>query len=377
MNPLARLLAAPGDLLGIGLSGGTSADGIDAALVRFPGGATEPVAPELLAWRTEPLTTAERELVFDLADAPPERLVRADLLLANRFADAALAVLARCPTVIPDFAACGGQTVAHFGRRGTLQLGCPARLALRLGIPVVARFRATDVAAGGEGAPLAPFLDWVLFRDAPGTVALNLGGIANVTYVARDAAACAAFDTGPANSLLDRCARWASGGVRAYDEDGALARAGRADEALLAQLLAHPYFARPFPKSTGLELFGDGMFADVRARAGDMSAPNLAATLVELSARSVAMGVRALAPRPCSRVVATGGGARNPALMAALARALAPVPIAPYAADGWVDAKEAVLFALLGHETLRGRASSLPGATGTPTPRVLGGIYPA
>jgi len=361
------------DWIGLGLSGGTSMDGIDCALVRFPGGAEGPPMPELLAWQTAPMGQLDRERIDLLGQGDLGLVAAGNLWLGTMFGMAGRQLLQAHPQFSAQFAACGGQTVAHLGKQGTLQLGAGAAIAELVKLPVVSDFRSGDVAAGGEGAPLAPFLDWVLFRDQPGTAALNIGGMSNLTLVAADPNKVSAFDSGPGNALIDRCARWASEGAQAYDAGGELAAAGRIDEALLAWLMTHPYLASKPPKSTGLEAFGDDYFAEIRAHAPELAATDLAATLCAFTARSIA-GALAHLPSPPSRIVVTGGGAHNPVLISMLAAALDPIPLAPYPAPRWIDAKEAVLWALLGHEMLRGRAANLPAATGARGRRILGSL---
>jgi anhydro-N-acetylmuramic acid kinase len=367
-----------GRVLGIGLAGGTSADGLDAALVAFTPRAgdptTRPPQIELLAWHCEPLTGAtDRALIAELATGSASSLAICDRSLGLRFAAAARALDWHVHGT-PCFAGCGGQTAAHHGPRGTLQLGSPAELAEALGVPVVAGFRTSDVAAGGQGAPLAPALDWALFADEPGIVALNLGGIANITWIAADPSHLMACDCGPANALIDRCARWASDGRLDCDRDGQLAAAGREHTALLAWLLEDPYLTQPPPRSTGLERYGDARFAEIRQRWPQVAAVDLARTLTRFSARAVALTVQMLPAVP-RRVVVSGGGTHNPLLLAMLREELAPSPVAALPGAGWTDAKEAVLFAWLAYLTLRGRPAPVAAATGARGPRVLGAIW--
>jgi anhydro-N-acetylmuramic acid kinase len=231
------------------------------------------------------------------------------------------------------------------------------------------------VAAGGEGAPLVPLVDWLLARD-PGHVRalLNLGGIANVTIVGDRLEAVSAFDLGPANMPLDAVVQSWTGGLETCDRDGRRAAAGRVDPALVAELLAHPYLALPPPKSTGRETFGEPfvqpLLARYRGREGD-----LLASLTRFVAEAIALGLRRHAAPPIDELLVSGGGARNPVLIDALRQAVAPVPVRATADIGLdPDAKEAVAFAVLANETLFGRPGNLPGATGAAGPRVLGKI---
>jgi anhydro-N-acetylmuramic acid kinase len=301
--------------------------------------------------------------------------------IAEWAADAVQALLAQTRIPASDLAliAFPGQTVWHEPPLVTWQLGEPAVLAEQFGVRIVSGFRTRDVAAGGQGAPLVPMADVLLFAapDAP-RVLLNLGGMANVTYVPRRAeeAGVLAFDTGPGVAVIDGLARLVDP-RRSYDRDGKLAAQGTPHEALLADLLADPFFASPPPRSTGREHFGDSY-----ARALHQRAPGVdgVATAVELTARSVAQAVGRWIPGG-AEVVASGGGCHHPGLMAALERHLAALPGAPPLRrfdrlffPG--DAKEAVAFALLGYLTLHGQPGNIPAATGAAGPRVLGMITP-
>jgi anhydro-N-acetylmuramic acid kinase len=359
---------------------GTSLDGIDAALVALrPRGAG--YALELLRFETAafeaPLVARLLAALPPNAPAPAE-LAALDALLGEAFGDAVRTVAGEAPL---DFVASHGLTLFHDGAaRHTLQAGDPYRIRDRARATVVYDFRRADCAAGGEGAPLVPFADALLYAAATrDTVALNLGGIANLTLVPRGAgpAAVRAWDTGPGNMLLDAFVRERTGGACAFDRDGELAARGRADPAVLAALLADPYFRRDPPKSTGRERFGAAYLSAHAPALARLSLEDGAATLAALTARSVAADVAAHAP-PGARVVVSGGGARNPALLALLRGALGEryellrsdtLGVDP-------DAKEAIAFALLGYETLRGRRAGLPGVTGAAFPALLGSIAP-
>jgi anhydro-N-acetylmuramic acid kinase len=242
---------------------------------------------------------------------------------------------------------------------------------------VVSDFRAADVALGGQGAPLAPYLDDSLFASETETRGLlNLGGIANLTVLPRGGSPgdALAFDTGPANMVIDALAARLMGVP--YDADGAGAAAGRPDEAMLGRLLADPYFAEPPPKSTGRELFG-ATYVDRLMSEGPSDPHDLLATATAFTARSIADAYRRfLAPRfPLDRLIASGGGTRNPTLMSALAAAFAPIPVETTAAYGLdPDAKEAVLFAVLAHEWANGVPTGLPAVTGASRPALQGSL---
>jgi anhydro-N-acetylmuramic acid kinase len=306
-----------------------------------------------------------------------EELVRLDTLVGRASGAAAAAVLAELAPTGGDLVCSHGQTVFHWVEdghtRGTLQIGQPAWIVEATGLPVVSDVRARDIAAGGQGAPLACALD-VLWLAGPGgpRAALNLGGIANVTVV-RDGAALASFDTGPGNCLLDAAATQMSDGEFDHDRDGRLAAAGAVRHDALARLLEDPYFAAPPPKSTGREHFHRDYVAE-RLGNNAPTGPDLLATLTELTAATVA---QALAPLGPTEVVASGGGVHNPALVEALERHLHPTPLTT-TADHGIDpaAKEAYLMALLGFLTWHGVPGVPQGATGAAVPRVLGRISP-
>lgn len=389
-----REYAARASRLVVGLMTGTSGDAVDAALVRFEGDGLE-ARHALLAWRESPLEPELRREVLDVAAAEtlaPERLMRLDAALGERYAAAVLELLAAAGADPRAVSAVGshGQTVRHVPRHDgggqalTLQIGSAAVLAERTGIPVVSDFRARDTAAGGEGAPLVPLADWWLFRsETESRVLLNLGGMANVTHLPAGAApgAVRAFDTGPGNAVLDALVERLSGGARLRDEDGALAARGAPHAALLAELLADPFFDLEPPRSTGRERFGRA-YADrllAAGRALGLGDADLLATATALTAASVAAGIaRFLVPRGgVDAVYASGGGVRNRALVAELGRRLVPARLEPLESLGVPpEAKEALAFAFLAHLTLCGRPGNLPAATGATRPVVLGHVTP-
>lgn len=388
-----------GSRLVVGLISGTSVDAIDAALVRVADaadGARRRV--ELLAATETPFAPALRAAIFDLF--PPHRgsvaaAATLDVLLGEAFARAALDLLAGAGIDPADVDLIGshGQTVYHAARPGrrrgrpapavTVQLGSGAVIAARTGITTVYDFRVADLARGGEGAPLTPYVDYLLFGDARSLAIQNLGGIGNVTVLqrGRGAAGVFAFDTGPGNMVIDALVASVTGGRQRYDLDGALAAAGQPDEALLDELLTHPYFVRQPPKSTGREEFGMDYAALLyaRGRARGLGDADLVATATALTARSIADAYRRFLPAdaPVEEVLLCGGGARNPTLRRMLAAALAPLPVHRLDDVGIsADAREAVAFAVLAYETACGRPGSLPGITGVREPTVLGAIAP-
>lgn len=317
-----------------------------------------------------------------LAALPPhavtaEELCRLDTEVGQVFAAAAADALASVADGRADLVASLGQTLYHWvhdGRvRGTLQIGQPAWIAEATGLPVVADLRVRDVAAGGQGAPLASTLDELWLRSTATTAGLNLGGIANVTVVP-PAGPALAYDTGPGNALLDAAARMISHGVWQLDVDGDLAAQGKVDPPLLEVLLADPYFTQAPPKSTGKEHFHADYLRAALAQVPHVSGPDLLATLVELTAATVADACLA---HGVTRVVAAGGGTRNPTLMAALRRRLPAVPVGTSDELGLPSgAKEAYLTALLGFLTFAGVPANSPRATGAEGPRLLGSITP-
>ena len=374
MNPrLARLaaLAAQPSRRILGLMSGTSLDGLDLALCRCHGaGATLRV--ELERFVTVPYEAGFQQQLRAVSQATValDELVTLNAEVTRRHAATVLACLAdwRTGPAAVDVLASHGQTIWHSPRHqrpgsayphhATLQVGDGDHLAQLTGIITVSDFRQRHVAAGFEGAPLAPFADELLFSK-PGTerLLLNLGGIANFTWLPAAGGPAQATDTGPANTLLDYVVRQHYPG-RAYDAGGALAAQGHVQAELLAALLALPFFAAPFPKTTGPELFSPALLAQAQARTGTgrLPAPDLLATLAALSAEGVALAARHyLGPQPAAEVLLSGGGTHNAALRAALAERL-PACRLPTTAEAGVppDAKEAVLFAVLANETLAG-----------------------
>jgi anhydro-N-acetylmuramic acid kinase len=378
--------AAP-PVLAVGLMSGTSLDGVSAALVRVAEPSPGAYAIALVAFLTVPFGDAQRDRIANtIAGGSARELALLDVDLGAWFAEAALAVLARAkvPVSALGFVASHGQTIWHEPRRASLQLGNAAVIAERLGVPVVSDFRSRDVAAGGHGAPLVPCADRLLFARADGPRALlNLGGIANFTVVpARDAGgSVVALDTGPGVMVIDECVRRLYPGRR-FDEDGAIARTGRPVVPVVEECLAHPFFSEPPPRSTGREVFGVGyahrLITQCRERGA--SPADVVATAVELTARAIGAAADRFVPPPLRPldVVRSGGGARNPALVAAIVASWRGPEHRAFDElffDG--DAKEAAAFAFLGFLTRSGRAGNEPAATGARGPRILGSITPA
>lgn len=375
------MTAAVDDCLYLGLISGTSADGIDAALVRFDGDHAH-ARPTLVFGHTYAWEPELREQLLALGQQAQAVTLDAigalDVRIGQAFAAAAQAAIHESGLAATEVTAIGshGQTLRHHPHGVapfTLQLGDGNVIAERTGVQVVADFRRRDVAAGGHGAPLVPAFHAAVLHDAEEDRAiLNLGGIANVTLLPAQGTV-RGFDTGPANGLMDAwCLRHTG---QPYDAGGAFAAQGRVDPALLARLLAEPWFAAPPPKSTGRDQFHlDWVEA---ALAGNETPADVQATLLALTARSVAEALRRSQP-PTRRLIICGGGVHNPVLLAALAAALPEVAVESSAAHGLdPDFVEAMAFAWLAREHLAGRPGNLPAVTGARGSRVLGALYPA
>ena len=364
----------------LGMISGTSHDGVDVAVVEFSS-AGGTLHGTLIGSDTTPYPEPLRARL--VAALPPTALPMAEVCaldteLGAFFAACAADAVAEYGEI--DLVCTHGQTVFHWiedGRaRGTLQLGQPAFLAEATGATVVSDVRSRDIAAGGQGAPLVPVLD-LLLVGATGRRcgALNLGGIANMTVIPgpSDEFPPYAYDLGPANALIDAAVLQQTG--RHYDADGALGAAGTVDQDLLHHLLREPYYTLPAPKSTGKELFHDGYLADLESRSSSVRGADLVATLTALTAEVVAAEtLRA----DLELLVVSGGGVRNPTLMAMIRDRLPAVEITPsdtYGAPS--DDKEAIAFALIGWLTAHGLPGNVPSCTGASGPRVLGCITPA
>ncbi|MFD5142079.1 anhydro-N-acetylmuramic acid kinase [Streptomyces sp. NPDC058401] len=370
----------------VGLMSGTSYDAIDAAAADLDlDGDTLVITPLGMI-----STAYEDGLRAELAGALPPAatdlatVCRLDTRIGQAFAAAAVRADLELCDGRTDLIASHGQTVYHWaeaGRvHGTLQIGEPAWIAEATGRPVVSGFRTRDVAAGGQGAPLVSVFDVMWLRGRPGVpVALNLGGIANVTVVADGAGgAPLAFDTGPANALIDAAVRELAGGARSMDVDGVLAARGTVDPGLLRKLLDEPYYALPAPKTTGKELFHLPYLRAALDTCGPLPAEDVVATLTRLTARTVAEAVR---PFGATEVIASGGGTRNPVLMRWLREELAGdgagVPLRTSDGLGLPSGtKEAYAFAVLGWLTAHGLPGTLPSCTGARHPSVLGSLTP-
>ena len=371
----------------VGLMSGTSVDGIDAAVVDVTQDKDALVA-RLLGYAESAIDEDMRRRIHALFDPERSRIdevCELNVLIGEAFAQAAADALRRAG-VQADLIASHGQTVWHEvapgHTRSTLQLGEPSVIAERLGVTTVADFRPRDIAAGGQGAPLASWGDALLFGDNQLSRAVqNIGGIANVTWVPPGAQweAMLAFDTGPGNALIDHAAWRLTGGMQRFDVDGSIAAVGRVDDTLLAELLGEPYFPLQPPKSTGRELFG-AQFADQfidRGLARGLATSDIVATMTAFTAHSIADQYRRFLPGRPDEVVVGGGGSRNPVLMRLLSQLLDPAQIRLHEDFGLSSlGREAVYFALMGYEALHGRPNTVPSCTGATHPVVMGKIVP-
>ncbi len=377
----------------IGLMSGTSADGIDAALVELDG------APPSLQWRVVQhvhidFENGVRREILDCVTntrGTVDRICALNVTLGEAYAEAVkqCALAAQFSLNKIDLIGSHGQTVWHIPAQATIQIGEGAVIAERTGVTTITNFRSRDIAAGGQGAPLVAYTDQLMFTDAHKTRALqNIGGIGNVTFLSatRDLTAqnVIAFDTGPGNMLIDDVARRASNGAYNFDVDGRLAASGTVNGALFEELMDHAFFDLRPPKSTGRELFGAQMGEELWARAQSLGiAPrDLAATVTQLTAESIVRAYQDYLPQLPDQVIISGGGALNPTLMQMLRMALharkANVEI--FTSDDFglsSEAKEAVAFAVLAYESIHLRSGNAPFATGARHPIILGNITPA
>jgi anhydro-N-acetylmuramic acid kinase len=345
---------------------GTSLDGIDVAIVEIRGRRIETIGFESTAYA--------RGMRARLVNPQTSREISSlNFELGELYAKAVLRAVKNYGRV--ELIGCHGQTIYHEGGRHTLQIGEAAVIAERTGAPVVSNFRAADIAAGGQGAPLVPFADYLFFRHPKRTrIALNIGGIANITVVPAAAAPqqAIAFDTGPGNMAIDALAQEFSKGKLRCDRGGRIAATGKPDIRLLNELLSARYYRQPPPKSAGREQYGAD-FVERLKRSG-LPLRDLIATATALTARSIALAVREYQTASTDLIV-SGGGVHNPGIMGMLAAYLPGVAISTSTDHGIdADAKEAIAFAVLAHQTWRRQPSNAPSATGARHPAILGDI---
>jgi anhydro-N-acetylmuramic acid kinase len=354
-----------------GVMSGTSLDGVDVAVVDIEGRRVRTVA-----FRSTQYSSSLRRAILDVSDADTTTaaISRLSFRLGEVYARAIVETCRRrgVPLESVLLIGCHGQTIYHESGRNTLQIGEAAVIAERTGIPVVSDFRTRDIAAGGKGAPLVPFADYLLFhRRGRHRVMLNIGGIANITSISKDGGVVA-FDTGPGNMVIDALTALHTGGKQKFDRGGWIAAQGTVNRRLLDGLLKDSYYREKPPKSAGREQYG-AEFVQRMMKSG-AALPDLIATATVLTAATIALGVREFAAG-CEELIAAGGGVHNRQIMAHLAALLPDVAIATTADYGIdVDAKEAVAFAILAHETWRRRPSNLPSATGARRAVVLGKV---
>ena len=388
----------------IGMISGTSVDGIDVALVEIDG-TGQKATIRTVGFGTVPYPQEVRDELLGLYEDQEDavaRLCSLNFVVGQCFADAAVAMCERHGVEPASLHVIGshGQTVWHqpaedpalpLSMPSTLQIGEPSVIAADTGAPVVADFRVADMAVGGQGAPLAPYLDWAVFGDATRNRCVqNIGGIGNVTWVPAggDRDGVIAFDTGPGNILIDALVTLLTDGAEMFDRDGAYAAQGQVDESMLHHLMDDPYLAQEPPKTTGRELYGmrlarawvedrelpsDALTG--RDDAARQSACDLIATVTAFTAESIADAYRRFLPAMPDDVLVNGGGSRNPTLMRMLEERLGGIPVQPTDVAGIdADAKEAIAFALMAHDSLAGLPTNIPGATGAKRAVPLGKV---
>ena len=372
----------------VGLMSGTSMDGVDAALVRINGNGLK-TKIELIKFICFPYESSLLQTLEDvISKGSTSQISELNFLVGEKFAKAALAVIkeARLSTSDIDLIGSHGQTIYHNppsskkGIPATTQIGELDVIAERTGITTIGDFRTRDVAAGGEGAPLVPYVDYLLFhKSGKVSIVQNVGGIANATVVTERIEDVIAFDTGPGNMLMDNIVSLTTNGEKRFDQDGRLASQGSVNKVLLEKLLSHPFFAKSPPKSTGAELFGKEKASELYALVKEkrISLNDLIATLLELTLESIAISYeRFIFPKwNVSEVILSGGGARNPLFVKKLKKKIDHVKFSTSDDYGIpVEAKEAVAFAVLANELISGNCANLPSATGAERRVPLGKI---
>ncbi len=392
MNRLIREISGKDKMQVVGLMSGTSADGVDVAAVEINRGKIR-----LLAFDTFAYTAALRRQILDLCRPESARLddiCHYNFVLGQVFADAVIKLCSKSGISLSSIDLIGshGQTIYHqpSGKRysgktvrSTLQIGEPSVIAERTGVTTVADFRPRDMAAGGQGAPLVPYADYVLFRHKKLARAVqNIGGIANVTFLP---AGCEqddiiAFDTGPGNMVIDSIVRLISGGRKCCDAGGKMAARGKVDKRLLEELLQHPFFRQRPPKSTGREEFGSDFAGQIyrRAEKKGLADADIVATVTALTAKSIVHAYWRFLKAMPDELILCGGGFHNRTLVEMLQAELPDVKMLSTDDFGIsVDAKEAVSFAILAWATIKGMTNNVPTATGAEQPVILGKIVPA
>jgi len=384
-------IASKGKMRVVGLMSGTSADGVDTAVVEIDGGKVK-----LLAFDTFAYPAVLRRQILNLCrlEARLDDICHYNFVLGEVFADAVIKLCSKSGIFLSsvDLIGSHGQTIYHqpSGKRyrskkicSTLQIGEPSVITQRTGITTVADFRPRDMAAGGQGAPLVPYADYILFKHKRLARAVqNIGGIANVTFLPGGCKQdeIIAFDTGPGNMVIDGIINLISGGKKRCDTGGKMAARGKVDNRLLNELLRHPFFKRRPPKSTGREEFGIDFAERIyqRAEKKGLADADIVATVTALTAKSIAQAYRRFLKEKPDEMILCGGGSHNYTLVEMLHTEIPDVKILSTDDFGInIDAKEAVSFAILAWATIKGMASNIPSATGAERPVILGKIVPA
>ncbi len=393
LKKLAEIAAKPERLI-VGIMSGTSADGVDAALVHVRGSG-EQLVWRLLRHETLVYSTKVRDLILNCSEGGTDTaaLCRLNVLLGELFARAAAHVVTQAGITMQtvDLIGSHGQTVQHLPApqtitgisvRSSLQLGEPAVIAERTGVTTVANFRSRDLAVGGQGSPLMSYVDYLLFRNrSRGRLVINVAGVANLVAIPASAGPdrLVGFDSGPGNLVIDGLVTRMTGGREAFDHGGRYARKGVVQADLLAHLMQHPYLKSPPPKSCGREEFGRTFIEALVGQNGGASQPDLIATATRFTAESIAAACRqfVMPHNVYEEAIVSGGGAHNPTLMEHLREALPEITIKVSDDYGLpAAAKEAIVFALLANESILGVPNNLPSVTGASRPVVLGTIVP-
>ena len=376
----------------VGLISGTSADGVTAVVAEI-GNCSVDIKVDLIRHETYEYPPELREEVFKLFSpdkANVEHVCKMNFALGEFFAEAANKIIDESGFTVNEIDLIGshGQTVWHnpfqgnivgYSTSSTLQIGEPVVITMKTGIPVVADFRKVDMVAGGEGAPLTPYLDYVLHRNQEKNIILqNIGGIANLTYLPKDCeiSDIIAFDTGPGNMMIDAAVKHFSGGSKSYDLDGFHAFNGKVDTRLLDELLTHPYYSRSPPKTTGREEFGEEYTWKVIGENPEIKQDDIIASLSALTVETITKSYKDFLPEPADEVYVSGGGSYNRYLMKRLKERLSPNPVKAYDELGFSsEAKEALLLAVLANEHIMGVPANIPAATGANKRAILGNLY--
>jgi len=365
---------------------GTSVDGIDAVLTEISG-CGESISVKLIDFIHRPYPDDVRKRIFALFDKPvtAKELCQMNFLIGRLFAQAALEVINKAGFEKADLIGSHGQTIYHdcIGETGcefgsTLQIGEGAVIAYECDAVTVSDFRVMDVAAGGQGAPLVPYTEYLLYRSKTQNIALqNIGGIGNITVLPKNCGAgdVRAFDTGPGNMVIDAVVTQITKGKLTYDKDGAMAARGAPCQKIIDEILSSRFFEMPPPKSAGREQFGFDFSAEFMKRCQSLSAEDSVATATALTAQSISLSLKRFVGSKVDKLIVGGGGSRNPVLMAMIAGALEDTEVITQECIGYdSQAKEAVAFAVLANEALFGRQAGMPSVTGASKPTVLGKI---